>query len=134
MSGRIVNTNIRLNLDREDDRRAWEHLQRLDRSKYRSYSRAVIAALNGFFDRQELLQTDPYLETREKEDAFLKRVLETVEKGIRSNGLMMERLPQNDKVELSASPTSIASSDFAENEDSEQYVVEDTLMDFIDNF
>ena len=36
-----VNTNIRLNLAREDDRRAWAYLQRMDRAKYKSYSRAA---------------------------------------------------------------------------------------------
>ena len=134
MSGRIINTNIRLNLDKEDDRRAWEHLQRLDRTRYKSYSRAVVAALNGFFDRQERLAEDPYLETREKEDAFLQRVLDTVECGMRSNGLLMERVPQSVTVEPTAPPASYASFDNAEKEDSEQSAVEETLMDFIDSF
>ena len=72
MSGRLtVNTNIRLNLANEDDRRAWVYLQNLDRKRYKSYSRAVVAALNDYFGRQEQLADDPYLETREKEDAFL---------------------------------------------------------------
>lgn len=69
-----VNTNIRLNLAREDDRRAWEYLQRMDRTRFKSYSRAVVASLNDFFLRQERLADNPYLETREKEDAFLMRV------------------------------------------------------------
>ena len=81
MSRKIVNTNIRLNLENEDDRRTWKYLQRMDRTRFKSYSRAVVAALNDFFDRQERLANDPYLETREKEDAFLKRVLDTVERG-----------------------------------------------------
>ena len=79
----IVSTNLRFNLDREDDRRAWEHLQKMDRREYRSYSRAAIIAINDFFDRQTH-QDDPYLETRSKEDAFLKRVLDTIDLGIRN--------------------------------------------------
>ena len=51
MSGNIVTTNLRLNLDNAEDRRAWERLQRMDRTRYKSYSRAVVAALNDFFDR-----------------------------------------------------------------------------------
>ena len=66
----IVNTNIRLNLERENDRRAWEHLQRMDRRQYKSYSRAVVATVNDYFDRRERLADDPYLETREKEGRF----------------------------------------------------------------
>ncbi len=91
MSRDIVNTNIRLNLNRPDDQRAWEYLQRLDRKKYKSYTRAVVAAVNDYFSRQERLAADPYLETREKEDAFLQRVLETIEKGMeesRRGGLL----------------------------------------------
>jgi hypothetical protein len=44
----------------------------LDRKRYKSYSRAVVAAVNDYFDRHERLAVDPYLETREKEDAFLR--------------------------------------------------------------
>ena len=82
----IVNTNIRLNLNRPDDRRAWEYLQNLDRKKYKSYSRAVVAAVNDYFARQERLAADPYLETREKEDAFLGKVLDTIREGIQASG------------------------------------------------
>ena len=75
---------VRLNLEDADDRRAWERLQKLDRTLYKSYTRAIVVALNDFFDRRERLVSDPYLETREKEDAFLKRVLDTVERGLLS--------------------------------------------------
>ncbi len=80
---RIVNTNIRFDLNREDDRRAYEYLRHMDRTKYKSYTRAVVAALNESFSRQEKMQADPFLETREKEDRFLARVLDTVKEGIR---------------------------------------------------
>ena len=48
----------------------------------RSYSKAVIAAVNDYFERRGRLDADPYLETREKEDAFLLRVLETIRAGL----------------------------------------------------
>lgn len=86
MERTIINTNIRLNLNRPEDRRAWEYLQHLDRKKYKSYSRAVVAAVNDYFSRQERLTTDPYLETREKEDAFLQKVLETIREGLHASG------------------------------------------------
>lgn len=53
MSRKIINTNIRLNLDREDDRRAWDHLQQMDRKQYKSYTLIVVTALNDFFERKE---------------------------------------------------------------------------------
>ncbi len=66
---KIINTNIRLNLCDEQDRQAWEYLQTMDREKYKSYTRAVVVALNDYFSREYRNEADPYLETREKEDA-----------------------------------------------------------------
>ena len=82
MSKRIVSTNIRFNLKKGADRAAWEHLQQRDKRQYHSYSKAVIVAVNDYFERRGRLDADPYLETREKEDAFLLRVLETVRAGL----------------------------------------------------
>ena len=82
---KIINTNIRFNLENEADRKAWEHLRNMDRKKYKSYTKAVVAALNDYFDRQERLDADAYLETREKEDAFLKRILDTIEQGLKAS-------------------------------------------------
>ncbi len=86
MERTTINTNIRLNLNRPEDRQAWEHLQNMDRKKYKSYSRAVVAAINDYFTRQERLANDPYLESREKEDAFLQKVLDTIREGIQVSG------------------------------------------------
>ncbi len=82
MSKRIVSTNIRFNLEKEADQSAWKYLQQRDKQQYRSYSKAVIAAVNDYFERRGRLDADPYLETREKEDAFLLRVLETIRAGL----------------------------------------------------
>ena len=80
---RIINTNIRLNMTREADRCAYERLATMDRKKYKSYSRLVVIAVNEYFDRQEQLEDDPYLETRAKEDAFLQRVIDTIQEAAR---------------------------------------------------
>ena len=77
----IKNTNIRLDLLKLEDRKAWEYLQTMDRKRYKSYSKAIIIAINDYFSRQEQLEKDPYLETRAKEDAFLERILKTVREG-----------------------------------------------------
>ena len=82
---KIVNTNIRFDLNREDDCQAYEYLLRMDRKQFKSYTRVVVTALNDFFSRQEKRQADPYLETREKEDRFLRQVVDTISKGIRHN-------------------------------------------------
>ena len=80
----IYTTTLRLNLADEDDRRAYEYLQRMDKKQYRSYSKAIVTAINDHFDRQNRLASDPYLETREKEDAFLQRVMEVIGQSLRS--------------------------------------------------
>lgn len=80
---KIINTNIRLNLCDEQDRQAWEYLQTMDREKYKSYTRAVVVALNDYFSREYRNEADPYLETREKEDAFLERVEIAVRDGVK---------------------------------------------------
>ncbi|MDO5396895.1 MAG: hypothetical protein Q4G33_03105 [bacterium] len=80
-----ISTNIRLNLDKEADRRAWEYLQNMDRKKYKSYSSAIVTAVNDYFDRQERIKQDHYLETRDKEDAFLDRIITTIENGLKTS-------------------------------------------------
>ncbi len=82
----LYTTTLRLNLENADDRKAWEHLQRLDKTQYRSANRAIVSAVNAFFGRQEQLAADPYLETREKEDAFLGRIEETIARSLQNCG------------------------------------------------
>ena len=86
MSRQIINTNIRFNLDNTDDRKAYEYLQSMDRKKYKSYTKAVVIALNEHFERQQRLEADSYLETRQKEDIFLQKVLDTIEQGLKTAG------------------------------------------------
>ena len=133
MSGRIINTNIRLNLDKEEDRRAWERLQRLDRTQYKSYSRAVVAALNDFFDRQERMETDAYLETREKENAFLQKVLDTIERGLHSAG-SPDSQHQGNTAEPKTASTAFRAEPECADSDKERIETEESLLDFIDSF
>ena len=84
---KLFTTTLRINLSKPEGRKAWAYLKNRDKSRYRSYSDAIIAAVNGYFDREKQLADDPYLETREKEDAFLQRVLETVQQGVQANPL-----------------------------------------------
>ena len=82
---KIINTNIRLNLCDKQDRQAWEYLQTMDRQKYKSYTKAVVAALNDYFAREYRNEEDPYLESREKEDAFLERVETAIRDGVKES-------------------------------------------------
>ena len=85
----IYTTTLRLNLNDPEERRAWEHLRNLDKKHYRSYSKAIVTAVNDYFDRKERLEEDPYLETREKEDAFLEKGLPTIRGGLQASPATM---------------------------------------------
>ena len=62
----------------EDERKAYNHLQNRDKADFGSYTKLISRAVNEFFERRSKLRDDPYFETREKEDAFIARVLEAV--------------------------------------------------------
>ncbi|MDE7248493.1 MAG: hypothetical protein K2N82_01110, partial [Lachnospiraceae bacterium] len=55
------------------------------RQMFKSQNKLVIEAVNDYYDRCVAVGNDPYLETREKEDAFAERIVETVEKKVMSN-------------------------------------------------
>ena len=103
MQNNIRNTNLRFNLDKEQQRRAWEYLQTMDRQDFKSYSQVISLALIDYFDRYYRTQADPYLETREREELFVKQIVDAVENSLKQalplflSGLtagMVQREPQ----------------------------------------
>ena len=58
---KLFNTTLRINLSDPEGLKAWTYLVNRDKSWYRSYSDAIIAAVNGYFDREQRLADDPYL-------------------------------------------------------------------------
>ena len=78
----IHSTNLRLNMGKESHRRAWECLQTMDKGQYKSYSNVIAMALVEFFDRKAKLQDDPYFETREREERFIRQIISEVEKAL----------------------------------------------------
>ena len=118
----VYTTTLRLNLNIADDRRAWEYLQRMDKQKYRSINKAIIMALNDYFDRQERMLHDSYLETREKEDVFLRRVLDTITQGMNAAAsmggllqLLQGALPQTSMPDTERDDAMDAALDFADS-------------------
>ena len=83
---KIFTTTLRLNLENEDDRRAWEYLRSMDRARYKSYSSAIVTAINDHFSRREHLADDPFLETRERQEAFLEEVKAVVRESLQTSG------------------------------------------------
>lgn len=85
MTGNIRNRNVRFYEEKEADRRAWEILHSEVVRAFPSQNDFIIQAINDFYDRHLAISDDPYLETREKEDAFADRIMEKVEQKVLGN-------------------------------------------------
>ncbi len=107
----VKNVKIRFNLNKENDRRAYEYLQ----SAGLSYSKAVISTICGYMELSE---------SKAAEDAFLERVISTIrEETAKMNplgGLLQF---------VQAPPAQIPP---AEKENKTEN--EDTVLDFLDSF
>lgn len=79
MSKNIRSTNLRFNLDKEIQNRAWQYLQTMDKQKFKSYSQVIAVSLVDYFERYYQKQDDPYLETREREERFVAQIVTAVE-------------------------------------------------------
>ena len=79
MSENIRSTNLRFNLEKDTQMRAWQYLQTMDKQHFKSYSNVIAMALVEYFDRYYRSQDDPYLETREREERFVNQILSSVE-------------------------------------------------------
>jgi len=78
----IHSTNLRFNTEKEMQRRAWEYLQGMDKRQFKSYSQVISTALLEYFERQNRLKDDPFLETREREERFVERIVAAVESAL----------------------------------------------------
>ena len=105
----IKNLKIRFNLDKENDRQAYEYLQGTDHS----YSKAVISAICEYLRLSEGVAT---------EDTFLERVIATIKEELAKTN-PFGGLLQLVQTTPATTPT--------EKENTEN---EETVMDFMDNF
>ena len=80
----IINVKVRMNLDREEDRKAWENLRQLDRKKYKSYSRAFIKAINCFTDIECGKSDDLRKERRKEQEELLRLIAREVNSSVHS--------------------------------------------------
>lgn len=86
MTGNIRNRNVRFYEEKGADRQAWEILHSEAVRAFPSQNDFIIQAINDFYDRHLAISDDPYLETREKEDAFADRIMEKVDTGSENLG------------------------------------------------
>ena len=105
----IKNVKIRFNLDKENDRKAYEYLCHAEKS----YSKAVISAI---CDYMELCKT------KEEQDAFLSRAIQTIQQ-VADETVPLAYLPSF--MQALNSPTSLPE---------HTGETEETVLDFLDNF
>ena len=106
----IKNVKIRFNLDKKNDRMAYDYLQGAEKS----YSKAVISAICAFLELSERTAT---------ENAFLERVIVTIrEETAKIN-------PLGGLLQFVQTPSAQAP---AEKETSAE--TEEAVLDFLDNF
>lgn len=86
MTEKIWNKNVRFNTNSDSAMLAWDllHSEEVERN-FKSQNEFIICAINDYYERHLDKKNDPYLETREKEDAFADRIVERVEKKVLSN-------------------------------------------------
>ena len=78
----IRSTNLRFNLEKDTQKRAWQYLQTMDKQQFKSYSNVIAVALVEYFDRYYRSQDDPYFETREREERFVNQIISSVESAV----------------------------------------------------
>ena len=105
----IKNMKIRFNLNKENDRKAYDYLQIAEKS----YSKAVISAICEYMDLSERLAT---------EEAFRERIIATIREEVSKSN------PFGGLLQLVQTPSA---STPTEKENTE---TEETVMDFMDNF
>ena len=127
MSQIVKKVTIRFHMDNAEEQRAWEYLQNMDHNRFRSYACAAATAINDYFDRQERLETDSFLQSREKEDAFLKRIEETIDRSLRSANSLTALL-----CKLSGQEN-ILNAEMSSTEGPESLEMEEAALDFLDS-
>ena len=106
----VKNVKIRFNLDKENDRRAYEYLQGAEKS----YSKAVISTICGFMDLSEKAAT---------EDVFLERVISTIREEVAKSN------PFGDLLQFVQTPSAQIPAGKENKAETEEAV-----LDFLDSF
>ena len=106
----VKNVKIRFNLDKENDRRAYDYLQGADKS----YSKAVISAICGFMELSERTAS---------EDNFLERVISTIREEVAKSN------PLGGLLQFVQTPSAQTPTEKENNAETEEAV-----LDFLDNF
>ena len=65
---------VRFYANNPKHKEAWEYLHQLDKEICSSQQDFIVDAINSYYHKMAELKDDPYLETREREEEFIKRI------------------------------------------------------------
>lgn len=86
MAEKTWNKNVRFNTNSESAMQAWSLLHSDEvKNGFKSQNEFIICAINDYYERYMQKKDDPYFETREKEDAFVERIIIQVTEKILTN-------------------------------------------------
>jgi len=86
MAEKTWNKNVRFNTNSESAMQAWSLLHSDEvKNGFKSQNEFIICAINDYYERYVQKKDDPYFETREKEDAFVERIVSQVTEKILTN-------------------------------------------------
>ena len=138
----LFDTTLRIDTSTPEGSQAVSWLKSRDKREYPSYSDLIVEAVNFFCARRQALENDPYLETRKKEDDFLREIQERVEQAIRqaeargfANAMQMmqaELAPTDNTMINSKQSTSPPPPDSTEDTELDEESL-NIAMDFIDS-
>ena len=106
----IKNMKIRFNLNKENDRKAYDYLQGTEKS----YSKAIISAICGFMELSE---------RNASEDAFLERVISTIREEVAKSN------PLGGLLQFVQTPPAQIPAEKENNAENEE-----AILDFLDSF
>ena len=106
----VKNVKIRFNLDKENDRKAYDYLQGTEKS----YSKAIISAICGFMELSE---------RNASEDAFLEMVISTIREEVAKSN------PLGGLLQFVQTPPAQIPAEKENNAETEEAV-----LDFLDSF
>ena len=123
-------TSLRLNLDKPEHKQAWDYMQALDGTEFKSYTSAIVTAVNDYFGRYFRRKDDPYLETREREEKFVWEIVAAVERS--AEKALPSFLAACIAEILNSNGTfSVPAQNFAPDEKAENDDISDVDLDFI---
>ena len=126
----IINVKVRMNLDREEDKEAWDNLRHLDRKKHKSYSRAFIKAINYFSEKEQRSKEDRHREKMKEWEELLRLISKEVHSSVWS-ALSTEEIASRMKEAMKGDA---AQPEPKDDVSQEKEALMDEALDFVNGF